>query len=73
LGPLAFPPRGEFLVEQGWRPGWRQAETASRTAAVRLAECVGDLDERDRCRAAAWRFAERYEDVQRLGGLLGHP
>src|SRR4051812_28012046 len=34
---------------------------------------AADLVERGRCLAAAWRFAERHADVQRLGGLLGHP
>jgi hypothetical protein len=64
-----------FLGEQGWRP----AEASGRTAGARLAqfwerlaECVGDAAERDRCRALAWRFAERQEDVRRLGALLGH-
>jgi hypothetical protein len=63
-----------FLVEQGWRP----AEMSSLTAGVRLsqfwerlAECVGDSVERDRCLAQAWRFAEQHDDVRRLGALLG--
>jgi hypothetical protein len=58
-------------VEQGWRP----ADTAGVRLShfwERLAECVGDPVERDRCLALAWRFAERHEDVRRLGGLLGH-
>jgi O-acetyl-ADP-ribose deacetylase (regulator of RNase III) len=64
-----------FLVEQGWRP----ADAGGRTATMRLsrfwerlAEAVGDVAARERCLAAAWRFAERYEDVRRLGKLLGH-
>jgi hypothetical protein len=63
------------LVEQGWRP----AETNLGTAGMRLSQfwerlagCVGDPVERDRCLAAAWRFAERHEDVRRLGKALGH-
>jgi hypothetical protein len=63
------------LVEQGWRPG----ETSRGTAGMRLSQfwerlagCVGDPVERDRCLAAAWRFAESYEDVRRLGKALGH-
>jgi hypothetical protein len=57
-----------FLVEQGWRP------TGARLPRLweRLAECVGDPVERDRCLAAAWHFTERHEDVQRLRALLGH-
>jgi hypothetical protein len=39
----------------------------------RLADCVDDPVERPRCLAAAWRFAERHEDVRRLGALLSHP
>lgn len=64
-----------FLVEQGWRP----AETTYQTATMRLssfwerlAECVGEPVERGRCLAAAWRFAERHDDIGRLGALLGH-
>jgi O-acetyl-ADP-ribose deacetylase (regulator of RNase III) len=65
-----------FLVEQGWRP----AETAEQTATMRLSQfwerlagCVDDPVERGRCLAAAWRFAERHDDVRRLGALLGGP
>jgi hypothetical protein len=64
-----------FLVEQGWRP----AEAGRRSAGVRLARfwerlaaCVDDPFERDRCLAAAWRFAERHEDIRRLGVRLRH-
>ncbi len=63
-----------FLVEQGWRP----AETSEQTATMRLsnfwerlAERVDEPVERGRCLAAAWRFAERDDDVRRLGKLLG--
>jgi O-acetyl-ADP-ribose deacetylase (regulator of RNase III) len=65
-----------FLVEQGWRPSERAFQTAAMRLArfwERLAECVGDPVERARCLAAAWRFAERHDDIQRLGKLLGHP
>jgi len=62
-----------FLVEQGWRP----AETHDQTATMRLSRFwerlagrVDDPVERDRCLAAAWRFAERDEDVRRLGKRL---
>jgi hypothetical protein len=37
----------------------------------RLAECVGDQVERGRCLALAWRFAERHDDIRRLGALIG--
>jgi hypothetical protein len=64
-----------FLVEQGWRP----AETATQTATMRLSQfwerlagCVDDAVEHGHCLAAAWRFAERHDDVRRLGALLGH-
>jgi hypothetical protein len=63
------------LVEQGWRPvdpDWRKAGMRLSQFWERLAECVGSPIERDRCLAAAWRFAERHEEVMRLGALLGH-
>lgn len=65
-----------FLVEYGWRPDETDFETATMRLSrfwARLAECVGDPVARDRCLAAAWRFAERHADVKRLGKLLGHP
>ena len=64
-----------FLIDQGWRP----PEVDRRTAGVllsqfweRLAECVDDPVDRDRCLAKAWSFAERHEDIRRLGNLLRH-
>jgi hypothetical protein len=64
-----------FLIEQGWRPAETRRETARMRLArfwERLADCVGDPVERERCLAAAWRFAEPHPDVLRLGALLGH-
>jgi O-acetyl-ADP-ribose deacetylase (regulator of RNase III) len=64
-----------FLVVQGWRPAdatWGAAGVRLSRFWERLADCVGDSVEQARCLAAAWRFAERHDDVRRLGARLGH-